>query len=705
MKQHRTDCRSLLTLAVLAACTSLQAQEPGTLQASVDLGLGTASGDSADRALFGQYNGLRTRKSTALLGGEFSQRHVEAGTSIQLSAVDLLGPTRELRLGWKKQGDWKVSAQYSEAVRDEPLAASNGADLRITRTRLGVDYAKTLGQQLQLEVKLASENRKGARLFGIGYTCPSSLTPTCRGSTGSETGSAVLMLAEPIDARHSQIEARLSFGGEQLNASVGYHGSFYSNAYGSLQPNVPSSLNNALGTPLPLSAGLQSILNQPVALPPDNQAHQLDVAGTYAFTPTTRLNFMLAYARALQHQDFAAAGFTGAPAGSANLGGRIDTTLAQVSLSARPLPQLSLLAKLRFEERDDKTPLALYNLEGTTLTTNRLLPSTKWRAQLQANYPLTSDLRGSLGADFEAIDRGAYTATSALAGVSALRQKTNETGARAELRRRMNENFSGAIALASSRRTGSNWLRDNSGVGVTEVPDASAPSAGLANAIFLPTLADRQRDTIKLLADWQPSDELALQLSAQTGQDRFNTPSDYGLRKSGTEQFGLDASYAWSERWRVNVNVNYGHQTLRQARPAGVTLDYDNLSSSVGLGLVGKPVAKVEFGINLSYVDDRSAYIQLTDPGTHPADAALLGATGGLPKIVFRQAVWTLFGRYEIDKRSELRLDLVHQLSYWSDWTWAYNGVPFSFSDGTTISQKPRQNVTFIGVRYLYRWL
>ncbi|HQX47722.1 MAG TPA: MtrB/PioB family outer membrane beta-barrel protein, partial [Steroidobacteraceae bacterium] len=73
------------------------------------------------------------------------------------------------------------------------------------------------------------------------------------------------------------------------------------------------------------------------------------------------------------------------------------------------------------------------------------------------------------------------------------------------------EQLSGAISVSRSRRDGSNWLRDNSGTGVTEVPDASDPSTGFARGIFMPTLADRQRDKLRLQADWQPSDELSLQ--------------------------------------------------------------------------------------------------------------------------------------------------------------------------------------------------
>ncbi|MCA1481599.1 MtrB/PioB family outer membrane beta-barrel protein, partial [Bradyrhizobium sp. NBAIM08] len=135
--------------------------------------------------------------------------------------------------------------------------------------------------------------KEGSHLWGIGFTCPSAVAPGCAPGNGAQTGTGLLMLPEPVDARHSQVEARLSFARDKLNLSAGYYGSFYRNENGSLNPLVPGTLLNPLGSSLPLVPGLQPILSQPVALPPDNQAHQLDVTGSYSFTPTTLLNFKL----------------------------------------------------------------------------------------------------------------------------------------------------------------------------------------------------------------------------------------------------------------------------------------------------------------------------------------------------------------------------------------------------------------------------
>jgi MtrB/PioB family decaheme-associated outer membrane protein len=248
------------------------------------------------------------------------------------------------------------------------------------------------------------------------------VAPGCRGTTGISTGWALLMLPEPINSNHSQVEARLNYAGTKLRLSGGYYGSFFSNVNAALSPNVPSSLNNPVGTLLPLNTGLQAILNLPLALAPDNQAHQLDLTGLYSLTPTTQLNFKLGYSQALQHQNFAASGFTGAPAGVSDLGGKVSTTLALAGITSRPVHKLSLRADIRFEEKDDQTPIALYNIEDKSTYTNRQIPNTKVRAKAQADYQFTSEMRGTLGVDFESIDRGVFTATSALSGISALRQ-------------------------------------------------------------------------------------------------------------------------------------------------------------------------------------------------------------------------------------------------------------------------------------------
>jgi MtrB/PioB family decaheme-associated outer membrane protein len=724
---HRTVFRhSALAGALLAAFSTAQAQ-PVTTEGHVTVGFGLIDGRSADRALFGQYNGLpRSGSAFGILGVDYYNHDPDSGRTLRVLGKGLLGDNRELSASWKSGGDWRIGAEIREGVRREPytlnsglggagsaapqvtpLAAGAGADigLKLKRSSIGLSLWTALSESVTLDISLKSENKDGARLFGIGMNCPSGIAPGCRGTTGIATGWALLMLPEPIKANHSQIEAQINYAGEHLHLSAGYYGSFYSNGVDRLTPGVPASLNNPLGSLLPLSTGLQGILSQPVALPPDNQAHQLDLTGQYAFAPQTHLRFKFGYAEALQTQNFAGAGLAGAPAGVSNLGGRVVTTLALIGLSARPLPKLSLQADLRYEDKDDQTPIAAYNVEGSSTYTNRALPNRKSSAKLQAGYQFSSDMRATLAAGYEAIDRGLFTASSAVSGISALRQRTDETGYRAELRRTLSESFSGAIGFEHSQRNGSNWLRDNSGLGVTEVADPAAPGSGLGpNSIYMPTLANRERDKIKLRADWQPSATLAMQFRVEDGRDTFNTPGAQGLRSTGMGSAAVDWTYALNDLWNLNGYASQGRQRLHQSRPAGYILSFVDTTDNLGVGVSGKPRLDLELGGQLSYANDVSVYNQTLDATASADSVALLAASGGLPNTVFRQTTLKLFGKYELNPKSSLRAEIVHQRSRLSDWTWGYAGVPFAYSDGTTLWQKPNQAVTMLALTYSYRF-
>ncbi len=164
---------------------------------------------------------------------------------------------------------------------------------------------------------------------------------------------------------HTQVEARLNYAGDKLQLSGGYYGSFLSNNFGALNPGVPSTLNDAVGQPLPAGTGVQAYIGQPVASSPDNSFNYFDLTGAYTFMPELKSNFKLAYSRTTQNQEFASAGLTGAPAGVGNLGGEITSTLAQVRVIGNPMPKLSIVGEYRYQNNEDNTPLQPYSQIGT----------------------------------------------------------------------------------------------------------------------------------------------------------------------------------------------------------------------------------------------------------------------------------------------------------------------------------------------------
>lgn len=721
-----------LALALLAALGAAHAEDDEVVaESSVTVGAGVVSGDSSDRSIFGQYNGLKPDRGYGLLDFDYYRRNDTTGTLATFQGIDVLGENRELHFLWKRQGNWRFAADFSELVRREPYSIDTGLigagtstpqvvhlpggagsgldfDPKTKRQGLGFGFSKWLSPSVEFKASLKTENRDGSRLYGRGFSCPSPVAPGCAPTTGANPGWAVLMLPEPIDSNHSQLEARISYAGEKLRLSGGYYGSFFNNSIGALTPGVPDRLNNNPGVLQPLNTGLQPILGQPLALPPDNQAHHADLAGVYVFSRSTRATFKLGAARATQDQGFAGSGFAG-PAGIESLDSRVDTRLAQIGISSRPIPKLTLSADYRRDDRDDRTPLALYNVIGEPGTstdisyTNRQRDYKKTRAKLRASYQFTSAWRGTLGLDYEEIDRGTFTASSAAYGISALRQKTDELGWRLELRRRMTESVSGAISFVTSKRDGSGWLRPVSG-GIGVEPFGDPGEAITSTATFMPTLADRDRDKLRLHAVWQPTDDLALQFNADFGRDRFTAPSVQGLQRTDMRLYSVDLDYVLSTNWTLNGYLSRGSQTLDQMRPAGYIMAFDNDNAAIGFGLAGKPTGKLQVGGSVSYFDDRNVYAQTLDPTASPGSAALLQASGGLPDIVFRTTEFRLFGRYTLSKTSSLRLDLIHHRARFNDWTYGIDGTPFLFSDNTTVTRLQKQRVTFVGLTYTHHW-
>jgi MtrB/PioB family decaheme-associated outer membrane protein len=712
-------------------------------ESSVSVGLRAVSGNSRSRALFGQYNGMRDHDLYGLLDFDVIKLDEETGTWTNFQGSNLGLDTRELRFLQQRQGSWKYSVEYSELTREYPRTINTGmqgagtttptvnllaapgtgsdVDLKTTRKSFTLAADKWITPSLQFEFSFKNEDKDGARLFGRGFTCPSGAAPTCVPGIANQW--ALLMLPEPIDSTTRQFEGKVNFAGEKLALTAGYYGSFYTNANGTLTPNVPGTLVNGLGNPVALDANLRNILQLPMALPPDNQAHQLYLSGTYGFTPTTRATFKAAYTHATQDDDFAGKGLTGAPPGVTNYGGVVDTTLAQVGLTMRPLQKLSLNANVRYEDREDNSPLHLYNLEGTNQFVNGTYSLKKVAGKLEGTYQLPMNFSGTLGVDYEYMDRGQLSSPECInldpttpcigdsvAGITGLRARTYETSYRAELRRSM-ENVTGAIGYVHSERDGSSWLKPVAlpATGVI-VADPTCVSTATNNCIFSRTgifpsiFMDRTRDKVKLSADWSVTERVSLQFVVEDGKDSYSAPTTKGLRDTSVGFYSIDAGWTLSETWKLTGYWSLGDQTLHVDHSTGYMASLRDRTETVGLGIVGKPAARLEVGADLSYMEDINRYDQGLDQLASAANRAFLAQSGGLPDVTFRQTTLKLYSKYALQKNAAIRVDFLHQRTTLNEWTWGYAGVPFAYSDNTTVSMDQNQNVNFIGVAFIYKW-
>jgi len=706
--------QKLLVLALLAAFGPAHAADDEVAKlikpdtASISAGAAVAGAFRPNGSLFGQYNGWANNSSAVLLDFDLIQRNDETGTWVTAAGRDLGLDSRELSLGSQRQGAWKVSLDYSELVRHDPRTLNTGLqgigssqltvnslaatgtganqnlDIKRTSYSLGLEDWITPGVSVELSVK--SEDKAGARLSGVGGYCgPVVPSAFCAIASGG-----LLMLAEPITSNTQQLEAKLNWVGTGYSLTAGYYASLYRNDKNATQiSGINGNLSNL--------SNLSALLSQPVSQAPDNQAYQMYLSGTYKLTPTINTTFHYAATHATQSDSFASSGTPAAAGLPSSLNGVVDSTLAQLGVTARPMPKLSLLANVRYEDIADNTPHALY---GGTYS-NQTNSSTKTNSKAEATYLFPENYRATFGVDYNWTKRKLPDVGSTLLlipgdSLTSIRETTNELVYRAELRKALTDSLNATLVYSQSRRDGSHWV--NLGATTSAYPNTYQPLRYVdvtAGGVFPTTMMDRNRDKVRVLLDWAASDALSLQFNGESGHDVYSAPNTAaGLKSANTFALGVDASLAVTDDWKLTGFVNYGEQLMNVSQTAGYIARLNNVTTNYGVGVLGKLSGKTEVGGDLSYLDDNNAY------GLGSGNSA---APGVLPDVSYNTIALKLFAKYALDKQSDVRVDLVHQNITFHDWAWGSASTPYAYSDNSTVSMQPNQIVTYLGVKYVYR--
>jgi len=639
-----------------------------------------------DNQRFGRYTGLRDRGLYGILDFNLVKRDDANGTWLRFFGRNVGFDDRELRLDIERQGNWRFFVDFSQTPNFIPYTVTtrllgigtpnqtiNGSpafasydDLKTRRDTWTVGAGTNLPAGFDLQVRYRNEKKEGSRPWGQGVF------------------GTINFLAEPIDYDTDQLEAILGYTGERLQLQGGYYGTSFKNS--NLALNVTGGV-----------AGLS-----PMALPPGNESWQAFLGGGYNFTPTTRGNFKVSYAHQTQTEGF----IVSSPTGRANLGGDVDTTLAQLGVASRPMPKLTLNADLRYVDRKDKTPIAQYippptvAAPGTYDGTNEPRSLEQWFGKLEASYQLPMAFRVIGAIDYQQVERNVYAVRSV-----SIRDKTEETSYRAELRRSFAEQLTGALAYIYSQRDGSSFLFNQ--LYGTPPPTLTPGSNNIAPL----HLADRDRDRLRFSLNWTPLDPLSVQFFADVAKDSYDTRSTgLGLHDGKFQNYSIDAAYAFSPDWQVSAWYSYNTTTAEQstcqaaAAAGGVCpataanpiwqANLRNTSNAVGFGLRGKPSSRIEIGADLQYQEIVDKYEQ------SPLAPTTSTVAFAVPDINTKLTTIKLWGKYALEKNSGIRVDYIYDRFKTDDWTW----TTWVYSDGTTVSQDPRQTVNFLGVSYYYRF-
>ena len=695
----RSAARAVLSSAGLLAAFGAWAQEDEIAALSkpsswASLGAGVVSDDNQR---FGQYNGLTERGVYPLLDFDISQRDERTGEWLLMRGRNLGLESRDYRFEHMRQGSWSYFADFSQIPRYSPYIANTGVqgigtaflsipypaatspkhDFRIKTERENVvlGASKLFAGGWELAVRFRNEHKEGNRIFG-------------RGTTGGSGGFE--FIPEPIDHFTREVHATASFTGPRLQLTGGYSGSWF------LNENPALSINNQPGGPTSLGTGTGAFT--PIGLPPDNQSHQLHLTGGFSFTPTTRATFDFAHARLTQEEAFIVPPSAFVP--RSDLGGRIDTTQWQLGIASRPFAALSLRAELRQDDRDDKTPTYPYQTfnpttpftpaNSPTATTNGLNEprSIKTTAgKLEASYALPAGFRITGGADYEEKTRN----TSDVRVVSH-RYDTEELTLRAELRRSLSETLNGALGYARGRRDGSDWL-------TTTTLNGAAGS----NLIHPVHLADRDRDKVKAVLDWSPTEPLSVHLLAEVAQDQYSGRI-LGPREGRAATYSLDAAYRFSEAWQASAWISRNDTraeqvTCESASGVGVCpgtagdplweARLRTVTDAVGAGVRGKPSARLQMGADVTFAQDRNEFRQEPLPVPNPVGTPL-------PDVHYKRTILNAFADYALGKDAALRAQYTFDRFSTDEYLWS----AWTYTDGTTLRQDAVQKVHFLGLAY-----
>lgn len=373
-------------------------------------------------------------------------------------------------------------------------------------------------------------------------------------------------------------------------------------------------------------------------------------------------------------------------------------------MTSKPLQKLTINANIRYEDKDDKTPKYLYNIENTARWYNADISSKKLNGKLEASYLLPENFRATIGADYKEQEREVPTDISVdkLAGLSTVRAKNEELNYRAEISRMMSETLTGSIGYSTGYRRGSDWTSL-----ATATYGQILPSTSFTNANFPLSMADVNREKWKLSVNWMPLEKLTVQFIVESGSDRNVTTASptstwgRGYRKNGNQLYSVDLAYSLSDNWELTGFASTSRQSL-DINHSTYLLSLDNDSDIFGLGIKGKVTPRLNVGANAVYLNDNTRYGLQAAPGSSAANVNQ--AAIGVPDVSYRQSSFNLYGAYAMDKHSNVRLDLIHQEYKFNEWSWSNNGTPFVFADGTTVTMNPNQKVTFLGLTYIYKW-
>jgi len=618
---------------------------------TIDVGAGSVSDKSAK---FGQYNGL-DKKGGFFIGDGSVRSRGEDGSYWNLNASNLGLDTRAVDAEGGKQGSYKLLFKYDESPNRiwsgaqtpfigaggtsltlpagfaaattgaMPLAGQmNSVDLGTLRKQVGVGASWIPASNWETAFNVRHETREGNKLTSGSFFVNST------------------QLVEPVDYVTDQVDASASYATKKFQLKFAYYGSKFQNHDDSL------TWANPYGTAAFLGAFPGAAAGQ-LALPPDNQFHQVSASAGYQFSDKTRLSGDIAYGRMTQNDSFLPYGtaFAG-PGGSLN--GRAKTLDAALKLSSAVTDRVRLSAAYTHNDRDNQTPQSLYAVVSTdmfagTPRTNLPYSFKQDKLKLSAEYTASARLRGSVGADFDSNKR-TYAEVDT----------THENTIWGKVASSITDKIDLTLNLAHGERRNTGTFQPIVGITPPENP-----------LLRRFNLANRNRDTIGLRADFMPLERLSLGLGVDSSEDKY-TDSILGLTNAKDFNLNGDATLVVSERTNLRFYAN--RQVIKSNQAGSQTFsapdwfaDNKDTVDTFGLG-VKHAAIKDKLDIGADYSTSRSrSQINVNTGLSNPA----------FPEIAATLDTLKLYATYRL--KESMSLQAGYWIEHYSTRDWMLDSV------------------------------
>ncbi len=650
----------------------------------LDFGLSYVSDDSLR---FGDYRGLEEEGFYAAVDGDIHFRNPQ-GRYFDLYARNLGYDSRqlqmrggiqgryELRLAWKEipkyrgfgtqtpflgQGsdyltlpaDWVPSSTTGGMTAlDNSLRA---ALLKTQRETLEAGATIHFTRNWSYRIDFQRQNKKGTRSLGAGLLFNNSS-----------------ILPAPVDYTTNQFDMGLSWATQRAQVQLAFIGSYFDNGNSSLTWQNPFTAS-------PFHQTFRA------ALEPDNEYYQFNLSGAFAITPRIRLSGQAAIGELSQDELFLPVTinplYSDLPLPRQSLDGKLDTSTFNLSgkFSARLNSKLSITARGKLDERENKTPVDVY-----TQVTTDLLPSlgrynrpySYEREQYSADirYKAHRILKLSGGVRQENIDR-TLQAT----------ERTEETTFWGELRLNPVVSSQIRIKFESSDRDISDYLQ----------PDDGGPIDHPLLRKF--NQADRDLNRVTVELDFTPVAELSFNLSFYLADADYKE-SLIGLQASEERSYSVNLNYAVNKSVvlyaflnRDDIDADILNTTGGSATPwMAATRDH---ITTAGFGMSSRISKKSSIGLDFVSSDSKGDISVQTSAKEDPFDPLKTDLINA--KVHFD---------YEVNDHWGYKLYAEYEKYSSKDWAIDGLGVDGISSILTMGEQSPKYNVWYFRAQASYRF-